>query len=141
MNGAPLLDTHAWVWWIDRDRRLGPRTIRVLDELPAATRPYLCDISLWEVAMLIERGRLVFSVSLTEWLEAAAHPRSVRLVPITPAIAAEVAALPARFHRDPADRVIVAACRVLELPLLTSDQRIIRSRLVSRWKPEARSSS
>ena len=45
--------------------------------------------------MLAERGRLVLSVTLLEWLEAAAHPRSVEVVPVTPAIAAEVAALPA----------------------------------------------
>jgi PIN domain nuclease of toxin-antitoxin system len=83
--------------------------------------------------MLVERGRVVFSVALSEWLEAAAHARSVRLVPISPAIAAETAALPAAFHRDPADRIILASCRVLGLPVLTRDARILRSRLVSRW--------
>ena len=71
--------------------------------------------------MLAERGRLVLSVPLLEWFEAAAHPRSVEVVPVTPAIAAEVAALPATFHRDPADRLIVATCRVLGAPLLTHD--------------------
>ena len=85
--------------------------------------------------MLAERGRLVLSVTLLEWLEAAAHPRSVEVVPVTPAIAAEVAALPATFHRDPADRLIVATCRALAAPLLTHDPMITRSRLVSRWKP------
>jgi PIN domain nuclease of toxin-antitoxin system len=69
--------------------------------------------------MLVDRGRVAFSLSLAEWLTAAAHPRSVRLVPISPAIAAQVAALPAAFHRDPADRLIVASCRVLDLPLLS----------------------
>lgn len=135
MNGPPVLDTHAWVWWVDRDRRLGPRTIARLDELPADNRPYLCDISLWEVATLVERGRLTFSGPLQAWLEAAAHPRSVRLVPITPAIAAETAALPETFHRDPADRVIVATCRVMHLPLLSKDRLIRRSRLVKAWHP------
>ena len=135
MSGAPLLDTHAWVWWIDRDRRLGEPAIARLDTLPADNRPYLCDISLWEVATLVERRCLAFSVPFAEWLDAAAHPRSVRLVPITPAIAAETAALPATFHRDPADRVIVATCRVMQLPLLTKDRLIMRSALVARWAP------
>jgi PIN domain nuclease of toxin-antitoxin system len=71
---------------------------------------------------------------LSEWLEAAADARSVRLVPISPAIAAQTAALPATFHRDSADRLIVASCRVLGLPLLTRDARILRSRLVTRWR-------
>ena len=135
MSDGPVLDTHAWIWWINQDARLGIPVIERLDALPAGRRPRVCDISLWEVAMLAERGRLVLSVPLLEWLEAAAHPRSVEVVPVTPAIAAEVAALPATFHRDPADRLIVATCRVLGAPLLTHDRMITRSRLVTRWRP------
>jgi PIN domain nuclease of toxin-antitoxin system len=133
MSAAPLLDTHAWVWWVDRDRRLGETTLASLDALPSDDRPYLADISLWEVATLVERGRLEFSLPLADWLDAAAHPRSVRVVSITPAIAAEIAVLPETFHRDPADRLIVATSRVLRLPLLTKDRLITQSRLVSRW--------
>lgn len=133
MTVAPVLDTHAWVWWVDRDPRLGRAALDALDALSGAARPYVCDISLWEVALLVERGRLSFDVSLSEWLDAAAHPRSVRLLPITPAIATAVAELPSTFHRDPADRLIVATCRVLQAPLLTKDRLITRSRLVKRW--------
>lgn len=132
----PLLDTHAWIWWVDQDRRLGAKTIAALDRLPADQRPVLSGISLWEVAMLVERGRLTLDVPLGDWLAAAAHPRSVRLLPITPAIAADVAALPPGFHRDPADRIIVSTCRVMGLPLLTRDPLITRARLVTRWKAE-----
>ncbi len=135
MNGAPLLDTHAWVWWVDQDRRLGRRTLDALDALPPEARPLLCDISLWEVAMLVERGRLSFTVPLFDWLQAAAHPRTVHLISITPEIATHVAELPASFHRDPADRVIVAACRTLKVPIVTYDERIRRSRLVTRGTP------
>jgi PIN domain nuclease of toxin-antitoxin system len=137
VSTAPVLDTHAWVWWVDRDRRLPGRFVDALDALPADERPYVSDISLWEVATLVERGRLSFKVSLKEWLDAAAHPRSVRMVPMTPSIAAEVASLPKTFHRDPADRVIVSTCRVMDLPLLTWDRRILRSRLVPRWIPSS----
>ncbi|MFN2447387.1 MAG: type II toxin-antitoxin system VapC family toxin [Vicinamibacterales bacterium] len=130
---VPLLDTHAWIWWIEGDRRLPRRVRDTLDQLAPNERPYLSAISLWEVAMLVERGRVVFSVSLPEWLGAAAHSRSVRIVPISMDIAAHTAILPATFHRDPADRLIVATSRVLGLPLLTRDARILRSRLVTRW--------
>ena len=75
---VPLLDTHAWIWWIEGDRRLPRRVRDTLDRLPRDERPYLSAISLWEVAMLVERGRVDFSVSLSEWLDAAAHARSVR---------------------------------------------------------------
>jgi PIN domain nuclease of toxin-antitoxin system len=134
---APLLDTHAWIWWVDQDPRLGASTITALDALPRDDRPYLSDISLWEVATLVERGRLRLDVSFADWLAAAAHPRSVRILPITPVVAAEVAALPDTFHRDPADRVIVATGRALKISVVTHDRLITRSRLVTRWQPEA----
>ncbi|HEX9365865.1 MAG TPA: type II toxin-antitoxin system VapC family toxin, partial [Vicinamibacterales bacterium] len=122
-------------WWIEQDARLGSRAIDALDRLPRDERPYLCDISLWEIATLVERGRLSLDVPLEEWLEAAAHPRSVRLLPISPRIAAGVAALPDTFHRDPADRIIVAASRAHRIPVLTHDDRIRKSGLVTRWRP------
>lgn len=135
VNGV-VLDTHAWIWWIERDRRLSRAALEALDRLAPDARPMLCGISLWEVAMLVERGRLTCSIPFKEWLESAAHPRTVRVLPITTEVAAEVAVLPASFHRDPADRIIVATCRVLKAPLLTRDRRITQSRLVKRWRAE-----
>jgi PIN domain nuclease of toxin-antitoxin system len=136
MSEAPLLDTHAWIWWVDHDRRLGRAQAEALDAMPASDRPCLCDISLWEVAMLVERGRLSFTIPFAEWLESAAHPRTVRLIPVSEDIVVEVTRLPQSFHRDPADRIIVAACRVLKIPLVTTDRLILSSRLVKRWRPQ-----
>jgi PIN domain nuclease of toxin-antitoxin system len=132
---APLLDTHAWIWWMDHDPRLRRTELNALDNLADDNRPRLCDISLWEVATLVELNRLSFTIPFAEWVYAAAHPRAVQVLPITAAIAAEVAALPKAFHRDPADRVIVATSRVMRLAVLTRDHRITRSRLIQRWIP------
>lgn len=135
---APLLDTHAWVWWVEGDARLDRATRDALDGLPAAERPLLAAISMWEIAMLVERGRVDFrGMSLDEWLEFTVHPRSVRLVPVTAEIAAATASLPPSFPRDPADRLIVASCRVLNVPLVTRDKRIRRARVVPLWKAGA----
>ena len=133
MSGPPLLDTHAWVWWIRRDKRLKSSAIEQLDRLGPADRPYLAEISLWEVAMLVERGRLDLETPLRGWLAVASHPRTVRVVPISAAIASETAV--ARSLRDPADRIIVATSRVLDVPLFTNDRNIIRTKLARRWVP------
>jgi PIN domain nuclease of toxin-antitoxin system len=133
---APLLDTHAWLWWLRRERRLGVRTFAALDGLAPDERPFLADISLWETAVLVQRGRLVLSEPLADWLEVASHPRVVTVVAINAMIAAESAALPAAL-RDPADRLIVATSRALNLPLLTHDVAIIRTRQAKRWVPSA----
>ena len=136
VDPAPLLDTHAWLWWIRRDPRLGEAALAALDAFPPEGRPYLADISLWEVAMLAARGRLDLTAPLAEWLAAASHPRSVRVLPISAAIATETAAFAKSALRDPADRIIVATSRVLGVPLLTHDRTILRSRLVTPWTPE-----
>jgi PIN domain nuclease of toxin-antitoxin system len=133
---APVLDTHAWLWWIGRDTRLGAAAIESLDALPSTDRPYVSDISLWEVAMLVSQRRLELSEPLGDWLETASHPRTVRVVPISAAIAADTATLP-RAVRDPADRIIVSTSRTLDAPLLTRDRDIVKSRLAKRWTPLA----
>jgi len=86
--------------------------------------------SLWEVACLVTLGRLRPRLPLRDWLEAAVAPPLVQRVSISPAIASEVAALPSAFHRDPADRIIVASARTMGATLLTTDRRIIESGLV-----------
>lgn len=136
---APLLDTHAWVSWVLGAPGLGRSDREALEALPNDRRPYLSAISLWEVAMLVELGRLSLKIPLIDWLAGAAHPRTVQLVPITPAIATGTASLPSTFHRDPADRLIVATCLELDLPILTHDRLILRSRLLSRWRPNTSS--
>jgi PIN domain nuclease of toxin-antitoxin system len=130
----PLLDTHAWVWWICGDSRLAPRERQALDNLPPSERPVLAEISLWEVAMLVERGRLELDIDLERWLALASAPATVELARVTPAVAAEVARLPEKFHRDPADRLIVATARVKKLPVLTRDRRITSARVVQLWR-------
>ena len=124
-----LLDTHVLLWWLgDRDRlSVGQR--RLLDSADADTPLLVSDISLWEVAMLHSLRRIRLSIPLREWLEKAVAPPLVRRHGVSPAIAAEVASLPDLFHRDPADRILVATARALGATLLTRDRRIIDAAL------------
>lgn len=130
----PLLDTHTWVWWICGDSRLTARERETLDNLPPTARPVLSEISLWEVAMLVNLGRLELDMDLERWLAVASAPATVELARITPAVASEVARLPEMFHRDPADRLIVATARVMKLRVLTRDQKITKARVVPLWR-------
>jgi PIN domain nuclease of toxin-antitoxin system len=116
------------------DARLKAAERDALDALASEVRPVLCDISLWEFGTLVDLGRVEIEGEVRAWLQVAASPAAVRIQPITPAIIAEMNRLPAGFHRDPADRLIVATARALKLPLATHDRRIRGSRLVSLWK-------
>ncbi len=125
-----LLDTHVLLWWIAEPQRLRAAERRILGR--ATSTPVLVsDVTLWEISMLVERGRVSLGRPLREWLEEATAEPAVRLARITPAIAAEVAALPSTFHRDPADRILVATARVHGATMLTHDEGIIASKLVT----------
>lgn len=124
-----LLDTHVLVWWIAGVARLRASERRVLAR--SATAPVLVsDVTLWEIAMLVERGRLSLGRPVREWLEEATAEPHVRLVRITPAVAAEVAALPTTLQADPADRILIATARVHGATLITHDHAIRDSKLV-----------
>ncbi len=126
----PLLDTHVLLWWLCQDPRLPESYIEVLEKADAENPLWLSEISLWEIATLYSLGRVELRLPLREWLEKATAPPLVRRVGISPTIAAEVAALPDSFHRDPADRIIVATARVQGATLLTRDRAILEAKIV-----------
>jgi PIN domain nuclease of toxin-antitoxin system len=119
-----LLDTHVLVQWISGSDALSQEHRQVIEMADPQSPLWVSDISLWEIATLYSLGRIELDLPLREWLERATAPPLVRQAGITPAVAAEVAALPDTFHRDPADRIIVSTARVMGATLLTRDQRI-----------------
>ncbi|HET7237449.1 MAG TPA: type II toxin-antitoxin system VapC family toxin [Terrimicrobiaceae bacterium] len=132
---APLLDTHAWIWYVADPGKLTRTELNALDALTFDNRPFLSDFSLWEVATLVAIKRLRLDRPLERWLTAAARPAVVRIASVSVSVAIELAALPDTFHRDPADRTIVATARANGLPVLTRERRIIDSGLVEIWRP------
>jgi PIN domain nuclease of toxin-antitoxin system len=131
---APLLDTHIWLWWLLGEGTLSREEVNFLDDLPADNRPVISAISLWEAAMLEERGRLQLDVPLEAFLRTACSPESVRIIPLHADIVVAMNQLPADFHRDPADRLIVATARVEGRALATRDRKIQDARLVPIWQ-------
>ncbi len=125
-----VADTHVLVWWASEPSRLSARMRDALATVSAEAPLAVPDICLWEISTLVSLGRLRTTLPLGEWLARATAPPLVRTIPTDPRIAAEVAALPDTFHRDPGDRLIVSTARVLGLPLLTQDSRIRASGLV-----------
>lgn len=76
--------------------------------------------------MLMERGRIALAMELDDWLAAVEELGSVAIVPVGAGIAIQSARLPGEFHRDPADRMIVALARELGVPVVTADEKIQR---------------
>ena len=126
-----LLDTHVLIWWNGNRGKLSQAQSDFLAEANEDSPLFVSDISLWEVAMLHNRGRIRTTIPLREWLENAVAPPLVRRCGISPAIANELSSLPDSFHRDPADRILVATARVIGATLLTQDRKITESGLIN----------
>ena len=120
-----LLDTHAFVWMVDGDRRLGPCACAAIEKAASADGILVSAITPWEIALSVEKGRLRLGREVGVWLEAALALPGVVLAPIGPAIAVDSVRLPGNFHADHADRLIVATSRYRGVSLLTADRAIL----------------
>jgi PIN domain nuclease of toxin-antitoxin system len=119
-----ILDTHIWIWWIDCNARL-PADFLALIQSETANGIGVCAISCWEVAKLVEHGKLQLGCPVDQWIAQALRP-PIQLLPLTPEVAVGSTQLPGNFHRDPADQMIVATARILGCSLVTLD-RLIRA--------------
>lgn len=120
-----VLDTHVLIWWVSGDSRLSASAQQAIEQEMARQGDILVSaISAWEIAMLVEKGRLALTMDLDEWLDTVESIETVTLVPITPRVAVQSTRLPGDFHADPADRLIVALTRETNATLLTADGKI-----------------
>jgi PIN domain nuclease of toxin-antitoxin system len=119
-----LLDTHVWLWAAEAPERLGRKTKNLL--LKTAVDRSVSAISALEIARLCVDGHLILSIGLGPWIEYSTEDLLLQHLPVTYSIAVEAYALPEPFHRDPADRLLVATARMHRCTLLTADERLLR---------------
>ncbi|WP_371345330.1 type II toxin-antitoxin system VapC family toxin [Ancylobacter sp. IITR112] len=120
-----LLDTHVLIWALDDDARLGGQARAAIDEAGEAGGVFISAITPWEIAMLVQKGRLALADDVGAWLETVLALPALRLAALEPAIAVDSVRLPGTLHADPADRLIIATARHLGFPLLTADRAIL----------------
>lgn len=119
-----LLDTHVWIWLAEAPGRVSPNCVDIVRRAEPAGWVHISPISVWEVAMLARKGRLVLSLDLRSWVRRTLDS-DLRLAPLTPEIAIDAGSLPAGLTGDPADRLLVATARALAGVLVTRDARIL----------------
>lgn len=122
-----VLDTHTLLWWASGDSaQLSQAAQQALAaEMQAdGGQIMVSSISAWELAMLVARERVALAMDVEAWLDVVGQIEQVRFVPVDNTIAIKSTLLPGEFHKDPADRIIVATARQLSAPLLTADEKI-----------------
>jgi len=118
-----VLDTNALVFDALQPRRLTPKALRAIEAACSRGDLACSDISLWEIAMLVAKNRLDPGAELTQFLHDLIQARGLRVLPITPEIAA--LAQSAEFsHGDPADRIISATALYHKAKLVSADTRL-----------------
>jgi len=116
-----LLDTHIWLWSLLEPGRLGHRVKRELAD--PASELWLSPISVWELSVLLRRGRVRLEPDFHEWVETALDRAPLREAPVTNdvAMATYDIDLP---HRDPADRFLAATAIEAGLTMATADSAL-----------------
>lgn len=121
-----VLDTHIQIWWAEEIGRL---TASKRSAIEAERRQSgiigISAISFIEIARLAAARSIELPTDALAWMRGLLSYAGVRLLPITPEIAVRAYNLPEPFHRDPADRILVATALEHSCPLVTSDNRII----------------
>lgn len=121
-----VLDTHILIWWATGDlKKLSSKAISAINQELQGGEIVISSISAWEIAMLIVKDRIVISMDLEEWLSTIEQIEAVKFYPVDNEIALKSANLPGEFHKDPADRMIVATARMLGCGLVTADEKIL----------------
>ncbi len=124
MSSAFLLDTCAFVWLLTGEKRMK----KISDKLEKAARKgdlYICPITVWELATKASKGKLLFSLPVAEWIMQAKRKTGILSTTLSDDILYHSTVLPGNFHKDPADRFIVATAMLDHLNLVTGDDKIL----------------
>jgi PIN domain nuclease of toxin-antitoxin system len=121
-----LLDTHIWLWYAEGLlNQLSARSIRVLERGRRGLGLAVSAMSIWEIGMLQQKGRIQLSTPPREWVERAMAAPGIRFVSLDAAAALESTLLPGVPPSDPVDRFLIATARIERLALATRDAQVL----------------
>ena len=117
-----LLDTHIWLWSVLEPNRLTRRVEKALRD--PANELWLSPVSVAELIVLLRKGRLKLPHDVASWVAKTIEELQINEAPLTVEVALAISSLDFR-HGDPADHFLAATARVLDLTLVTADERLL----------------
>ncbi len=121
-----LLDTHIFIWLLMGNSKLTKKNLSLIENCADnGFRLCLSAISIWEIAMLEKKKKILLSLPVTRWINEALNKSSAKIIDLSVDIIVDSCNLPGTFHSDPADRLIIATSRICNIPLITQDNKII----------------
>jgi PIN domain nuclease of toxin-antitoxin system len=117
-----LLDTHIFLWSLLETSKLSENIKEALKN--QANELWISPISIWEIFILVEKGRVVLKTETGEWVRSVLKTVPLQEAPLTNEVAIRSCSLELP-HQDPADRFIAATAQVYDLTLVTVDKRML----------------
>jgi len=121
-----VIDTHIALWWAHEPAKLSKKALVAIKKEEKRNGIHISVASIWEIALKNSKGNLLLPYDIHEWYDLflTTYPGIV-VDPITAQVSIESTLLPEEFHKDPADRFIVALARHHGVPLVTTDKKIL----------------
>jgi len=125
-----VVDTHVIIWDALKPEELSPKARKAIDDANNGDGIIFCDISLWEIAMLMQKGRLLVDTGYLQFIKLVFDSNKYFLRGISPEIAELSTQLFKGTNKDPADRIIAATAIFNDTELVTCDKTMRRSKKV-----------
>ncbi len=126
-----VADTHVIIWDALEPEKLSPKAKKAINEANKRDGIIFCEISLWEIAMLMKKRRLSVDVNYQEFIDLVSNSNKYIFKGISPPIAELSTNLFSAANKDPADRIISATAIIENADLITSDKTLRRSKKVN----------
>ena len=120
-----VLDTHVWVWFVSTPDILSKKARKAIDAALTKKSIFISSISAWEVALLVAKERLFLTIPVEDWITKSERLPFFHFLPVDNSIAVKSVNLPDPFHKDPADRIVVATAITIGAPIVTKDEKLL----------------
>lgn len=125
-----MLWTHVIIWHALQPGLLSPRAKSLIEAANDADGMIFCNISLWEIAMLLQKGRIHIDTSYLNFIHLLKMANNYVFIGISPEIAELSIRLPVEIDADPADRIIAATAVIEDATLVTADKNLRNAKAV-----------
>ena len=126
-----VVDTHIIIWNAVKPEMLSQKAEKAISEANDLDGIIFCEISLWEIAMLMHKGRFSIDIGYQEFLRLILESNKYVFYGITPEIAELSTDLFSANNKDPADRIIAATSIIEKTRLVTADKKLRGSKKVA----------
>jgi len=125
------VDTHIIIWEALEPGKLSKKAKSAFEKANATDGIIICDISLWEISMLLFKKRIEIEATYMEFIDLLRTTRHYIVQSITPEIAELSTNLSLDIHADPADRLIAATSIFSNSGLITADTNLRKSKAIN----------